>query len=38
MNDEAIFEYEYFDSYFIDKDRDAFFIREQETNKLFNNG
>ena len=34
MNDEAIFEYKYFDSYFIENDRDAFFVREQETNKL----
>ena len=34
MNDDAIFEYKYFDSYFIDNDRDAFFVREKETNKL----
>lgn len=34
MNDEAIFEYKYFDSYFIDENRDAYFIREIETNKL----
>lgn len=34
MNDEAIFEYKYFDSYFTENDRDAFFVREQETNKL----
>ena len=34
MNDQAIFEYEYFDSYFTDTNRDAFFIREKETNKL----
>ncbi len=34
MNDEAIFEYKYFDKYFTDKDRDAFFIKEKETNKL----
>lgn len=34
MNDEAIFEYKYFDSYFTDEDRDAYFIREKETNKL----
>ena len=34
MNEEAIFEYKYFDSYFTDKDRDAFFIREKGTNKL----
>ena len=34
MNDEAIFEYKYFASYFTENDRDAFFVREQETNKL----
>ena len=34
MNDEAIFEYKYFDRYFTDKDRDAFFIKEKNTNKL----
>lgn len=34
MNDEAIFEYKYFDRYFTDNDRDAFFIREKDTNKL----
>ena len=34
MNDEAIFEYKYFDKYFTDNDRDAFFIRAQNTNKL----
>lgn len=34
MNDEAIFEYKYFDKYFTDNDRDAFFIREKDTNKL----
>lgn len=34
MNDNAIFEYKYFDRYFTDIDRDAYFIREQESNKL----
>lgn len=34
MNEDAIFEYKYFDSYFIDNDKDAYFIREKETNKL----
>lgn len=34
MNDEAIFEYKYFDSYFSDDDRDAYFIREQGTDKI----
>ena len=34
MNDDAIFEYKYFDRYFTDKDREAFFIREKDTNKL----
>ena len=28
MNQDAIYEYKYFDSYFIDNDRYAFFIRE----------
>jgi len=34
MNEEAIFEYQYFDSYFTDIDRNAFFIREKENDKL----
>ena len=34
INEEAIFEYKYFDKYFIDKDREAYFIRENKTNKL----
>ena len=34
MNNEAIFEYKYFDKYFTDNDRDAFFIKEKETSKL----
>ena len=34
MNNEAIFEYKYFDTYFTDDDRDAFFVREEKTNKL----
>ena len=34
MNDDAIFEYKYFNSYFTDDDRDAYFIREKETNKI----
>ncbi len=34
MNDDAIFEYKYFDLYFTDNDRIAFFVREKETNKL----
>ena len=33
MNEDAIFEYKYFDNYFTDNNRDAFFIREQELNK-----
>ena len=28
MNNEAIFEYKYFENYFTDNDRDAFFIKE----------
>lgn len=34
MNEDAIFEYKYFNSYFTDDDRDAYFIREKETNKI----
>ena len=34
MNDDAIFEYKYFDTYFTDSNRDAFFIREKKSNKL----
>ncbi len=34
MNEDAIFEYEYFNSYFTDDDRDAYFIRELDTNKI----
>ena len=34
MNQDALFNYQYFDNYFTDADRDAFFIRELDTNKL----
>ena len=34
MNEEAIFEYEYFDSYFEDEDRWAYFMREKGSNKI----
>lgn len=34
MNEEAIYEYKYFDTYFTDSSRDAFFIKEKATNKL----
>lgn len=34
MNDEGIFEYKYFDNYFTDDDREAYFIKNEETNKL----
>lgn len=34
MNENALFEYKYFDSYFQDESRDAFFIRESKTSKL----
>ena len=34
MNNDAIFEYKYFDLYFTDNERDAFFVKEKETNKL----
>ena len=31
MNQEALFEYEWFENYFTDDDREAYFIREEET-------
>ena len=34
MNYEGIFEYKYFDNYFTDDDREAYFIKNEETNKL----
>lgn len=34
MNEEAIFEYKWFDSYFQDNNREAYIIKEQETNKI----
>lgn len=34
MNQEAIYEYKYFDTYFTDNERNAFFIREKESDKL----
>lgn len=34
MTNEAIFEYKYFDRYFKEENREAFFIKEFETNKL----
>ena len=34
MNEKALFEYKYFDKYFTDIDRDAYFIKQKETNRL----
>lgn len=34
MNYEAIFEYKWFDNYFEDENREAYFIKEQDSNKL----
>ena len=34
MNDEALFEYKWFECYFTDDDRETYFIREEETDKL----
>ena len=34
MNSEAIFEYKWFDNYFKDENREAYFIKEQGSNKL----
>lgn len=34
MNEQAVFEYEYFDLYFSDNDRDAYFVKDEEGDKL----
>ena len=34
MNDEAIFEYKWFDNYFQDNNREAYLIKEKNTNKI----
>ena len=34
MNNDGIFEYKYFESYFKEEDRHAFFIREENTHKI----
>lgn len=34
MNNDAVFEYKKFDRYFSDRDRNAFFIKRKEDNKL----
>ena len=34
MTSEGLFEYKYFDKYFTDNDRWAYFIKEKQTNKL----
>ena len=34
MNEEAIFEYKWFDNYFQDNNREAYFIKEETSNKL----
>ena len=34
MNEEALFDYPYFDAYFAEDEREAFFIRECSTEKL----
>lgn len=34
MNSEAIFEYKWFDNYFEDENREAYFIKEQDSDKL----
>lgn len=34
MNDDALFDYPWFDAYFIEPQREAYFIREQGTQKL----
>ena len=34
MNDDALFDYPWFDAYFIEEEREAYFIRQRETNLL----
>lgn len=34
MKEDALFEYPWFENYFTDEDREAYFIREQDTRKL----
>lgn len=34
MNDKAIFEYKWFDNYFQDDNREAYFIKEKDSNKI----
>ena len=34
INEDALFDYPWFDLYFTEKDRDAFFIHEQDTSRL----
>ena len=34
MNDEAIFEYKWFETYFKDTTREAYFVKEESSNKL----
>ena len=34
INNEGLFDYKYFDLYFTEANRDAFFIREEKSNKL----
>lgn len=34
MNDEAIFKYKWFDNYFQDNNREAYFIKEAKSNKI----
>ncbi|MBS6196572.1 MAG: GNAT family N-acetyltransferase [Clostridiales bacterium] len=34
MNEQAVFEYRWFENYFTDSDREAYFIKEKSTGKL----
>lgn len=34
MKEDALFEYPWFENYFIEKDREAYFIKEQKTDRL----
>ena len=34
MNEEALYDYPYFDAYFVETEREAYFIRDEESTKL----
>ena len=38
MNENAIFEYKWFEHYFTDQNREAYFIKDEKSGKLLNLG